>query len=93
MDCKSVDFNIYQGFNIIAYVCLGSSVVERFHGKEEVEGSIPSPGSKSSFFLALFAFAHKVKEEVEGSIPSPGSRDQLSPCYLGVILVHVCIGV
>ncbi|KKS29025.1 MAG: hypothetical protein UW13_C0003G0121, partial [candidate division WWE3 bacterium GW2011_GWA1_43_94] len=25
-------------------ICLGSSVVERFHGKEEVESSTLSPG-------------------------------------------------
>ena len=26
-------------------ICLGSSGAERFHGKEEVVGSIPTPGS------------------------------------------------
>ena len=37
-----------------SFNCLGSSVVERFHGKEEVEGSTPSPGSIKSVLAFEF---------------------------------------
>ncbi len=37
--------------------CLGSSVVERFHGKEEVESSTLSPGSikRNSRLIRIFS--------------------------------------